>query len=261
VTLLGAYALVLLAAFLFQRKLVYFPQPLREGANLPGTSGRDLVTFPSADGTRISGLFVRPKDDRTPVVLALHGNAGNALTWSGFLDPFVRRGLGGLLLDPRGYGLSEGSPDEEGWHRDAESAMAWLAARGIAASRVVVVGVSIGAGLAVPLAARHPVRGLILESAFTSLPDAAGEHYPFLPCRLLLKDRYDNLEAAARVTCPVLLLHGTSDRTVPVAHAHRLAAAFPRAPTLGLAEGFDHNDLSAWSGYEPALDRFLDGLP
>ena len=77
--------------------------------------------------------------------------------------------------------------DEDGWHEDAEAAMGWLASRGIAAPRIVLVGVSLGAGLALPLATRHAVRGLILESAFTSLADAASGHYPFLPVRLLLR--------------------------------------------------------------------------
>lgn len=260
-TLVGVYAVVLLAAFVFQRRLIYFPECRQDPVWRATAPGEEIVTFPSTDGTRISGLFVRPRGDTMPVVLVAHGNAGNVLTWRRFLDPFLRRGLGGFLLDPRGYGWSEGSPEEVGWHQDADSAMAWLAARGIAAPRIVIVGVSIGSGLAVPLAARHPVRGLILQSAFTSLVDAASAHYPFLPCGLLLHDRYDNVAAAARVRCPVLILHGTADRTVSVDHAHRLAAAFPRAATLRLADGYDHNDVSAWSGYEAALAQFLDTLP
>jgi uncharacterized protein len=261
VTLVSVYLLVLLGAYLFQRKLIYFPDRRPDPVWRPSGPGEEFVTFPSADGTRISGLFVRPRDETMPVVLVAHGNAGNVLTWGDYLDPFVRRGLGGFLLDPRGYGWSEGSPEEAGWHEDADSALAWLASRGVAAPRVVVVGVSIGSGIAVPLAARHPVRGLILQSAFTSLVDAASAHYPFLPCGLLLHDRYDNLAAAARVRCPVLILHGSADRTVPAGQAQRLAAAFPRAPTLRLAEGYDHNDISEWPGYEAALEQFLDALP
>jgi pimeloyl-ACP methyl ester carboxylesterase len=255
------YAVLLLGAFLLQRRLIYFPVPLDHAALRPAAPGRELLTFRSRDGTLISGLFAPPKDDVTPVVLVAHGNAGNALTWSRYLDPFLDRGLGAFLLDPRGYGLSEGSPDEAGWHADADSALAWLAGRGIAAARVVVVGVSIGSGIAVPLAARHPVRGLILQSPFTSLADAASGHYPFLPCGLLLRDTYDNLGAAPRVTCPVLILHGSSDRTIPVDHARRLAAAFPGKATLTLAPGFDHDDLARWPDYRAALHRFLDALP
>jgi pimeloyl-ACP methyl ester carboxylesterase len=126
---------------------------------------------------------------------------------------------------------------------------------------MVLHGVSIGCGVAVPLAASRPVKGLILESPFTSLADAAHSVYPFLPCGLLLRDRYDNLGTAPRVACPVLLLHGTEDEIVPVEQGRRLAAAFPRPAKLVLAEGARHNDVAFWPGYDPAIAEFLRSLP
>ena len=260
IVLAAAYVLFLVAAFAFQRRFIYFPVRLDPPVGSPPPSRGEIVTFPSGDGTRITGLYVAPPDDSAAVALVLHGNGGNALSWAPILNPYLRRGLGALLLDPRGYGWSEGAPTEEGWHQDTEAALAWLASRGIAAPRIVAVGVSIGAGLATPLAARHPLRGLVLMAAFTSLPDAAAEHYPFVPCRLLLRDRYDNVRAAPRVDCPVLIFHGTEDRLVPVDHAHRLAAAFRERPQLCLALGHGHNDVDSWSGYEQALAGFLDAL-
>ncbi len=210
---------------------------------------------------RISGIYVHARDDRSPVVLVAHGNAGNVLSWRGFLDPFTDLGLGAFLLDPRGYGWSEGTPTEEGWHADADAALAWLSSKGVPAARVIVVGVSIGSGMAVPLAAEHPVRALILESPFTSLADAASDHFPYLPCGWILRDRFDNVDAASRVRCPVLILHGTGDRTIGPDHARRLGAAFATPPTIRFADGADHNDLTSWPGYAGALREFLRSIP
>lgn len=255
------YALLVLALALFQRSLIYQPERLA-GVPLEALRpGEEFVTFPSSDGVKISGLLVRPRTPEMPVVLVAHGNAGNAFTWRGFLTPFLKWGTGAFLLDPRGYGASDGDPDEAGWQRDAEAAVEWLDKQGIPSTRLVVVGVSLGAGLALPIAARHPVRGLILQSAFTSLADMASARFPFVPCRLLLRDRYDNLAAAPSVRCPVLILHGTADEIVPVAQARRLADAFPTVPSLRLAPGAGHDDVAAWPGYGAALQEFLNTLP
>ena len=261
IVLVVLYALVLVGAWAFQRDLIYHPVALAGPIQQPGRSAGEVVSFPSGDGVRITALYAPPRDEGAPVVLVAHGNEGNLLTWRGFLDPFRALGLGTFLLDPRGYGWSEGSPSEEGWHRDGEASLAWLASHGTPPSRVIVVGVSLGSGLAVPLAADHPVLALLLESPFTSLVDAASDAFPFLPCAWILRDRFDNLAAAPRVRCPVLILHGTADRTIRPDHSRRLAAAFPTPATLRLVEGADHNDLTAWPGYDDALTAFLRSLP
>lgn len=254
------YLLLVSAAFVLQRKFIYFPVRLEGPLQRSTSPAEEFVAFPAADGTRVTGLFLHPKDHGAPVVFVAHGNAGNILTWRPFLAPFTQRGFGAFLLDPRGYGWSEGTPEEEGWHQDAEAAVAWLASQGVPASQLIVVGVSIGSGLALPLAAGKSVRALILQSAFTSLADVASDHIPLMPWGLLLRDRYDNLAVAPRVRCPVLMLHGTADRIVAVEHARRLAAGFPSPPMLRLAPGSDHNDLGEWPGYEGALEEFLGTL-
>lgn len=259
-SLLGLYLLVVAAAYVFQRRFIYFPHRLADLGRAGGAPGEAFVSFPSEDGARLSAIYVPPPSPEALVALVAHGNAGNASTWRPYLEPFLEAGVGALLLDPRGYGASAGSPSEAGWHADGAAALAWLGAQGVAPERVVLVGVSIGSGIAVPLAARAPVRGLILEGAFTSLADMAQAHYPFLPCGLLLKDRYDNLAAAPRVTCPVLLLHGVEDRIVPAPHAERLARAFPTPPTLHQVPGFGHNDLGLWPAYASTLRTFLHRL-
>jgi uncharacterized protein len=261
VTIVAGYALLVGAAYLFQRQLIYLPTALAGEPQWERGAGAEVVSFRAPGGPKVYALYAPPRDAAAPVAVVLHGNAGNLKTWSPVLERWVRAGCGALLLDPRGYGWSEGSPSEEGWLEDGEAALDWLEAKGIVAGRLVLHGVSIGCGVAVPLAAGRPVKGLILESPFTSLADAAHAVYPYLPCRLLLRDRYDNVDSAPRVACPVLVMHGTADEIVPVEQGRRLAAAFPKPATLCLVEGGSHNGLTFWPGYDPAIASFMRSLP
>jgi pimeloyl-ACP methyl ester carboxylesterase len=163
-------------------------------------------------------------------------------------------------MDLRGYGWSAGSPSEEGWRKDATAAFDHLVGRGIAPERIVVHGVSIGTGPAMWLAERRELSGLILQSPFTSLASVAQRTFFFVPCRLLLRDRYDNLAAAPAITDPVLIIHGTADGIVAPGHSERLAAAFPDPVRRVTAPGYGHNDLSYWDEYWPTITGFVDGL-
>ncbi len=254
------YLAIVGAAWAVQRKLIYFPDRLEGEPRLDTAYGAHLVTFPSGDGVRITGLYAPPRDATGPVVLIAHGNAGSLPSWEPMLGDYVGEGVGGLLLDLRGYGWSEGSPSEEGWALDGEAAVEWLRGQGIETRRLVLHGVSIGCGVVLPLAAKHRVRGVVLQSPFSSLASVAKEHFGFLPVGWILRDRYDNLAAAPGVSCPVLLVHGEADREVPCDHSRRLAAALDGRSTLVLAPRFGHNDLESWPGYWPALNSFLASL-
>ena len=256
----AAYLLGLLALYLAQRRLVYLPTALSPDEIWNPGFPAEIVTFPSADGVKISGLFAEPPDAEGPVMLIFHGNAGNIRSWATQLGLYQSRGFGGLLVDPRGYGLSEGSPSEEGCIADGEAALAWLEARGIGPGRVVVHGISIGTGVAVPVAARHPLRGLILESPFTTLPAVAQRVFFFVPCGLLLKDQYDNLKHASSIASPALVIHGSRDRTIPIGIGRELAEALPDLRTMAVAEGYGHNGLSSWPRYWPHVEEFLRSL-
>lgn len=253
----AVYAAVVAAVAALQRRFIYFPPRPMTPQPPPPPPGAEWLQLRSGDGTRLAGLFFPPPADGAPVVLLFHGNAAQVLDYMDVLQSYRRRGLGALAVDPRGYAWSEGSPSEAGWLMDAEAALQWLGGRGIEPQRVVLHGVSIGSGPAVHLASRHPVRGLILQAPFTSLPDVAAEHYRWLPVRLFLRDRFDNAERAPRVRCPVLLLHGTADATIPGRHSEELARRFPGPVQLVLVPGAGHNELPLWPGYWEAIERFL----
>ncbi len=173
----------------------------------------------------------------------------------------AREGFGVLLFDYRGYGGNPGTPTEAGLLADARAARAYLAARGdVDPARLVYLGESLGAAVAVALAAEAPPRALVLRSPFTSLTDVGRRHYPLLPVGLLLRDRYPSLERIGGVAAPVLVVAGERDRLVPVEQSRRLYAAAPGPKRFVLIADADHNDFALLAGAEfiGAVARFLD---
>ena len=258
------YALFLLLIFVFQARLVYFPNVGRELAATPRAAGLDYedVQLRTADNVVLNGWWVPVRDARGAVLL-LHGNAGNISHRIGYLTMFNRLHFATLLIDYRGYGKSGGSPSEEGTYRDAEAAWLHLVeTRKLNARDIVIVGESLGGGVASWLAATHPPRALIIASAFTSVPDLGARIYPWLPVRLLARIRYDNLDRIAKIAAPVLIAHSRDDEIVPFAHGEALFAA-AREPKQFLAMSGGHNDafLFARDEWVAAVAEFLARTP
>ncbi|MFW5969366.1 MAG: alpha/beta hydrolase [Halofilum sp. (in: g-proteobacteria)] len=255
------YALVCLLLFIFQQRLVFFPtrgdyQATPEFIDLPWRA----VSLSADDGTRIAGWFVEGPDEDAPVVLFFHGNAGDMSHRLGTLSALHDLGAATLMIDYRGYGRSGGSPDEEGLYRDARAAWQWLTGEtGYPPDRIVLFGRSLGGPVAAWLAARHEPAGLVLESAFTSMPDLAAHHYPWLPARWLTRYDFDTEAAIARADSPLLIAHSPDDEIVPFHHADTLAAVRPEATRRVRLSG-SHNDpsLEIDDGWRSALGEFLE---
>ena len=166
---------------------------------------------------------ISPALPQAPVVLFLHGNAGNISHRLDTAKLLSGLGAGVLLLSYRGYGLSEGSPDEAGTYADAAAAHAHLTGElGIPASRLVVFGRSLGGGIASWLASERDCGALILESTFTSVPDMGAAIYPAFPVRVLARIHYDTRSRLARLRCPVTIIHSRADEVVPFSHGETL---------------------------------------
>ena len=249
-----ATVLVLLTSL--QRKLIYFPDPT--SVPLPAEdvrAGFQAVVIATVDGPKLQAWY-RPAPVGTWTVLFLHGNAGNRSTRLDLLRRLVEMDLGVLALDYRGYGGSEGSPTEEGLYADAEAAAHWLSQRGVA--DIVYFGESLGTGVAVELARRLPPGRLVLQAPFDSLVAVGRRAYPFLPVSWLLRDRFASYEKIAQVHVPLLVLHGTEDRIVPIEHGRRLYARAPEPKRFVAIEGFGHNDLrTAGDAFYRPLSTFL----
>ena len=255
-------ALLVAPAWLLQRRLIYFPDrsaPPPAARVLPGA--RD-VTLHTADGLRLGAWLVPPgTPDRRTAVLVAPGNAGNRLARAPLAAALAARGFTVLLVDYRGYGGNPGSPSEQGLARDVDAARAYVLEQlGIPAGRLLYLGESLGAAVATGLAVRHPPAALVLRSPFADLAAAGREHYPYLPVRLLLRDRYPVAGRIGRVTVPTVVVYGTADSIVAPAQSEAVAAAAGGPVRVVAVEGADHNDAVLVHG-RPLLDAVAGSAP
>lgn len=241
--------------------LLFFPMktPGAE-AGLPAFDKVDgrVVRVVRPDGRALAAYDIAPRGlaADAPVVLFFHGNAGNIATRADLAADFARTADVRLLMpDYSGYGGNDGSPSESEIYVDALAAYDHLVADGVDPSRIVVFGESIGGGPALHVATNRAVAGLALQSTLSSLSSMAWRRFWWLPLApLFVSGSFDNVGRIARVTAPVLIVHGTQDSIIPFAEGERLAAAQPKAEFLRV-EGADHNDLVDRAG-----DAYLRGL-
>ena len=245
----------------FERANLYFPQKSLEGDpglfNLPFEN----LALVAKDGTALHGWFV-PLKPESPVILLCHGNGGNI---SHRLDKLIilrHAGASALMFDYRGYGQSRGRPDEEGLYLDAEASYDWLInVKKIPPQKIIAHGDSLGGAVALELSRQRKLGGLILESSFTSTVDMGRKIYPFLPIKLLVRARYDNLAKIGKISCPVLIMHSPQDDIVPFAMGRRLYEAAPEPKTFFEMKG-PHNGgfLDTGRAYEEAVAQFLKSV-
>jgi hypothetical protein len=255
---LAILALVVLAAvgliWISQRRLIYLPtQAVPDIAvALPGI---EEVTYSTEDGLTLAAWFMPATSEETNgTVVVFNGNAGNRSDRLPLAKAFAERGYAVLLVDYRGYGGNPGRPSEEGLAADARAAVAYLKARsGFDSNRLVYFGESLGAAVVLGLVDHKEPAALVLRSPFTSLPEVASIHYPFLPTSLLLWDRYPNLEAIQGITVPVMIISGSDDTIVPAEQSKKLFEASPGPKRLLVIDGADHNDFALTAG-----DRLVD---
>jgi fermentation-respiration switch protein FrsA (DUF1100 family) len=171
-------------------------------------------------------------------------------------------GFGLFLAEYRGYGGNAGKPDEEGLTADARAVMSYLAENGIAPSRLIVFGESLGGGPAVKMAVEVPVVGLVLESPYTSIADVAQAHYWYLPARWLVLDRWDSAGRISALRAPLLIIHGENDRVVPIRFGRRLFDLAPEPKQALFVPGAGHNDLFDHTEVIDAIMAFVqDRVP
>ena len=243
--LVGVGLLVIWVRWMETRMLYY---PVRVIEATPAQRGWRFedVRFTAADGARLHGWLVPVDGDSGAVhprltLLLLHGNAGNISHRLEKLAILRELGVDVLILDYRGYGESEGRPDEAGTYLDARAGYEHLVrTRRLDPRTIVLFGESLGSAVAAHLATEAEVGGVVLEESFTSMADVAQRLFPFLPVRWAMRSRYDTLGRIGRVSAPLLILHSRDDEYFPFRHAERLAAA-ARKPTVVELRG-GHND-------------------
>lgn len=250
----GVYAYHAAELYFFQEKHIYHPE--KSWLATPEAEGMayEDVALRSSDGVGLSAWYI-PSERANGSVIFFHGNARNMSSDLDAVRLWHQFGYHVFIFDYRGYGKSEGSPSEEGMYRDAQAAWDWVVrVKKESPDRIVLCGRSLGAAVAADLASKHLPKALILEAAFTSLPEAGQDLYPYFPVKLLSKYRYDTLGKLKEVRCPVLLVHSRDDQLIPFRHAQMLYAAVGGKKEL-ITLGGPHI-----GGYEPTLPKYHEGL-
>jgi uncharacterized protein len=256
----GFYVVVSALMYLSQGKLLY--QPFKEYAGTPAFIGIEFeaVALTTSDGVRITGWYV-PGDSDKPHILFCHGNAGNISHRIDTIFLIHQIGFPMLIFDYRGYGFSEGKPDEQGTYRDAEAAWDYLVKdRGVEPGSITVMGRSLGGAVAAWLAVEKNPGALVLESTFTSVPDLGASLYPAMPVRLLSRFSYDTQSRLPSVSCPVLVVHSRDDEIVPYSHGEKLfdAAVDPKG-MLEITGSHNGGFMSSEARYTDGLRKFIMG--
>lgn len=252
-----------------------FPGAATQGqrdAMLTQGSDNELLSLRAADGTRIAALFGNAlqsngqplaESRKCPTVIFFYGN-GACMAYSTDVFDHVRRlGANIIIPDYEGYGMSAGKPSESGCYAAADAAYDYLLGRGdIDPKRIVLMGWSLGAAVAIDLASRRPAAGLVTISAFTNLRDMAHQFMPWMPMSMILKYRFDNLEKLAGISCPIFIVQGMQDELIPPRMAGQIAAAAKGNVTRYNVTDARHNDVFDVGGEElwSRLGNFLRRL-
>jgi fermentation-respiration switch protein FrsA (DUF1100 family) len=258
----GIYGILCLFLFFTQAKLLYYPNiPSRKLTARPTDIGLDYesVSVTASDGTTIHGWYVASQPEKG-TLLFFHGYAGNISHRLDSIGIFHDLGFSTFIIDYRGYGQSQGTISESGTYLDAEAAWDYLTrTRKIPAGQIIVFGRSLGAAVAAHIASEYQPGALILESAFTSVPDMAARLYPIFPVRVLSRFLYDTKKMLRSVSCPVLIIHSPDDEIIPFENGLQLyeSARQPRE-LLRIRGGHNEGFLVSGPIYSDGINNFIE---
>ncbi len=262
VGLAAAWLVACVGLIVFARTLIYPFQPGFSAADPIGAPGMRVATLAADDGESLTVWLAPPKEGR-PVILYFTGNAGSLPADGPLFGELAKRGFGIAALNYRGAGGMPGKPSQAKLTADAVAlydALDRLIGQPVPPTRRVIFGASLGAALAVQLAARRPVQGLVLETPFNRLCEVAQIHYPLFPaCLLLPYERWASADLIGQVAAPLLILHGDADETIPLSQGQALFTAAREPKRLIVYPGADHNDLRLHGAGTDAIE-FIEGL-
>ena len=219
---LAAYVLAGCSLYGIQRSLLFHPwQGVPEQAE---AAGMVPVKVTAGDGITVVHWYAPAEPGQATIVL-FHGNGGTVMALAAWAKAFRARGLGVVLADYRGYSGNPGTPSEAGLYADARAILDWVAAQGIDDRHTVLLGWSLGTGIAVEMATERPVGGVVLLAPYTSIVDVGARRYPIFPVSLLMRDRFDSASKIAAIHTPVMVVTGERDLVVPPDMGHALFAA------------------------------------
>ena len=208
------YFFILFYTYIFQRNLLYHPTE----NNYFGDKilvDVEKIKIRTQDNIQLVSWYHKKNLNKYKTILFLHGNAGSLENRIHKINHFKDMNINFLIIAWRGFSGNEGKPTEKGLYEDARSAVRWLKSNGVGENNIIIYGESLGTGVATEIAQNKNFAGVILESPFTSMVDAAKDKYPYLPVKLLLKDKYESDQKIKNIKSPVLIMHGKVDNIVP----------------------------------------------
>lgn len=272
-TIISILAAILIATLLIvimitalEKRMIYYPAKYPEGFWNPEAFSVTVtdVWFTADDGVRLHGWFAEgeePKIGRT--LLWFHGNAGNITHRLDNMRDLLELGIDVFIIDYRGYGKSEGEPDEEGIYKDGRAAYDYLVGeKQVRGEDIVLFGRSLGTAVAVEVATQRTVGGIILESAFTDAKAMVRILMPFLPVGAIISSRFDSIGKIKNIRVPILFTHGDRDSIVPIELGKQLYEAANPPKEFYIIRGADHNDTYIVGGreYYQVIKRFVERL-
>lgn len=250
------YAVLVVGSCSIQRSLIYHPSTVRPDPISSGVAEMGEVSLTTTDGLKLLAWWARPKSPDNPVIVFFHGNAGHIGNRASKVRNYLTQGWGVLLVAWRGYSGNPGSPTEAGLYEDGRAALRFLEQQKVGGRITVLYGESLGTGVAVQLATETDVRAVVLEAPYSSIVDAGRLQFPFLPVDWLLEDRFDSRSKINRINAPVLIIHGSEDRVIPIELGKRLFSAAVDPKKFHVIEGGGHNNLYEY-GAATVVSRFI----
>ena len=208
------YLVILGFLYFYQRNLMYHPNENNYSGDKLSVDIKE-VKVETGDNIDLLGWYHEKDIKKYKTILFFHGNAGSLENRIHKLNHFRDMKVNFLIIAWRGFSGNKGKPSEEGLYEDGNSAINWLLNKGANQENIILYGESLGTGVATHLAQKKNFAGMILETPFTSMIDAAKNFYPYIPVGLLLKDKFDNKSKIKNISVPILIMHGEADQIVP----------------------------------------------
>tara|TARA_A100001011_G_scaffold407_1_gene523 strand:- start:1884 stop:2684 length:801 start_codon:yes stop_codon:yes gene_type:complete len=212
--LILAYVIVIIFVYLYQRNLLYHPSENNyQDAKIQ--FNYEEIFIKVDEKIKLKSWIIKKDFIKFKTLVIFHGNAGHLSNRIYKINELNKLDINILLISWRGFSGNKGSPTEKNLYQDAESAIKWLNEQKIDNKKIILYGESLGSGVAIEMAKKNNFNSIILESPFTSIENSAKIYYPYLPVRLLLKDKYDSISKIKMVNTPILIMHGKMDDIVP----------------------------------------------
>jgi len=252
---LGLYLVLVAGIYAMQRKLLYFPPQIYLTPQAVGLDGFEEVRLQSRAGDNLTAFWSSPADESHKVVMFFHGNGSAVYSNHDIYSDLAAKGFGVLGVGYAGYPGSDGQPSQPGIESAAIAHYEFLIEQGIQTDRLVYFGTSLGSGVASQLAQKHPPSLLILDAPFNSILDMGRKQMPFLPVKLLMKDQYKSNEALRGLDIPMIWMHGTADRIVPLSQGQKLYDSYVGPKQAHIIDDGQHTNLWGLGGREIVIQQ------